>query len=96
MLLYPLWSPTINLNVMNQVNAVCHASLCKLSATPGVRHQMVVVANVLVHLPADECERTNQMVQALCVGVNEQLVAVLVRRETQEVIWLWHRRAMVA
>ena len=27
MLLYPLWCPTINLNVMNQVNAVSHAPL---------------------------------------------------------------------
>ena len=96
MLLYPLWSPTINLNVMNQVNAVFHAPLRKLRTTPSIRHQMVVVANVLVHLLANVRERTNQTVQSPRVGVNEQLVAVFVSRETQNMVWLWHRRAMAA
>src|SRR5687767_10646221 len=94
MLLYPLWSPAINFNVINQVNAVCHPPLRKLRTTPCVRHQMVVVTKALVDLPANVCEGTDQMVQSLRVSVNEQLVAVLIRRETQNIIRLWHKRAM--
>ncbi len=71
MLLTPLFCPTINLNVMNQVNTFCQAALRKLRTSPSVRHQMVVVAIVLVKFLANPRERTNQMIQTFRICVNE-------------------------
>ena len=90
MLLNPLWSPPINLYVMNESLVLLKCALGKLASAPSIRHQVIMIANVLVELATNARQRPNQMVQSASIGVNEDLISIGISRETKGVIRLWH------
>ncbi len=71
MLESPVFCPSIYFNVMNQVDSVRQAAPRELRATPIIGHQVIVVTKILVNLLANPCQRTNQVIQSFCIGVNE-------------------------
>src|SRR5437016_2256705 len=90
MLLNPLWSPAVNLNVVNEALLSPQSGLRQLASTPSVRHQVIVVADIFFELAANVGERANQVIQPAGVGVNKHLISVSIGRKTERVIRFRH------
>ena len=76
---------------MNGTLIFAEAALSQFPTTPGICHHVIVIAVAFVEFATEAIERGNEVIESGGVRVDEQLAAVRVRGETQEVFGMSHK-----